>query len=259
MPSFSHSAQPKAIPAGAGKRWCPSLTSSQFLSWGKIRICSERFWRQGLSLFPPASPPPRTCVPSCWHCMMRPKAPFGGDAFPSAVRGLDNWSEITICSRKSSLHEVFQIFIQYSNEMQEILLNAWWFTGYCCLCCIYIISIFFSSLFFFISSFPSLPSRKEKWVLLLGISHEKRQSLHPDNGHRITPDLLSQSHQPPPLCVPEGQAKVVKRWWKKGGDNILGDKAHQQRQSLHTGANALRYTRAQRQRGTWEAMAFLPS
>lgn len=49
-------------------------------------------------------------------------------------------------------------------------------------------------------------------VLLLGISHEKRQSICPGNGHGITLGLLlSQSHQSPSLCLPEGQAKVVKR------------------------------------------------
>lgn len=89
-------------------------------------------------------------------------------------------------------------------------------------------NFFFSLSLFFISSFPSLSSRKKKMVLLLGISHEKRQSMCPDNGHRIAPCVLSPSHQSPSLCFPKGQAKVVKSWWKNGGDNILGENLHQQ-------------------------------
>lgn len=69
---------------------------------------------------------------------------------------------------------------------------------------------FFKSLsLFIIASFPSLPIRKRKLVLLLVIPCKKRQDCS-GHGHRIAPDL-SHSHQVPSFCLPEGQAKVVKR------------------------------------------------
>lgn len=99
--SFSHSTQPKAVPAGAGNSWCPHLTFPQYSSWDEIWICRERLWSQGLSLFPLAFLPPRTCATSYWHHVVHPKAPVGDDACPSAFGGLWKQGDIAACARTS--------------------------------------------------------------------------------------------------------------------------------------------------------------
>lgn len=133
MSSFSHSTEPKAIPAGAGNIWCPHLTFSLCLPWGEIWICSEQFQMQDLSLFLPTSPLFRICVPSLltllqysqrFPLVMKPSTVLLEDSITTALSVLGHLPSMRIskspfskarrCRKSSLMHGGLQATALYA-------------------------------------------------------------------------------------------------------------------------------------------------
>lgn len=153
-------------------------------------------------------PPPRSCAPSCQHHVVPQRLLLVIMPAPVLLEDSTTGLKFLPGLGKFPFSYFFQITIPYSSEMEEIPFNSWCFACYCCPCCIYSISgitVFLSLLF------PPL-----SWSFSLASPMSKDSRYEHSN-----PCLLSQSYQPPSLCLPKGLENTAKKWWKKDGDSIL--------------------------------------